>query len=182
MRASFEERFWSRVDKNGPVPEHKPELGQCWIWTGATGSYGYGNTYRAGKYVNSHRVAFELCVGPADDSFVLHKCDNPSCCNPGHLFLGTQKANMVDMATKGRQSLQKNVSSRSFGDNNGTRTHPETRKRGSGHHASKLTEATVLAARAAVDSGETMASVARRLGVSKPTMRRVILRRSWAHV
>jgi len=179
---SFEERFWAKVNKNGPVPKHRPELGQCWIWTGAIGGYGYGNVYRAGKYVNAHCVAFELCVGQTGDLFVLHKCDTPSCCNPNHLFLGTQRVNMMDMATKGRQALQKNVTSRSFGDNNGSRTHPEKRRRGSVHHSSKLTEVTVQEARHAVASGQTIASVAKKLGVSKSAMRSVILRRTWVHV
>jgi len=89
--------FWSRV----AITE---DIDLCWEWTGARSSSGYGNLTYYGKYLKANRVAFELfnkCEIPFG-LFVLHTCDNPSCCNPKHLFLGTQMDNIKDMISKKR--------------------------------------------------------------------------------
>lgn len=106
---SLEEKFWDHVDKNGPVPEHCPELGPCWIWTGKTrkdwGAYGIIEEVRDGKakWYRSHRVSWEIHFGPIPDGkSVLHKCDNSNCPRPDHLFLGTRAENMADKMAKGR--------------------------------------------------------------------------------
>lgn len=93
MRASVEERFWSKVDKSG----------ECWEWCGSC-SRGYG-TIRIGKQVRrANRVAYELTYGDIPEgSFVCHKCDNALCVRPEHLFLGTVSDNNADMLQKGRQ-------------------------------------------------------------------------------
>jgi hypothetical protein len=78
----------------------------CWEWTASKNDHGYGRM-TAGRGVNlkAHRVAYELHNGPVpDDKCVLHECDNPPCCNPLHLFLGTKKDNTHDMMAKGRMS------------------------------------------------------------------------------
>jgi hypothetical protein len=88
-------RFLSKVQKTE----------SCWIWTGARNDKGYGNFRLNGKTVYSHRVSYEIHKGPIQHKlFVCHSCDNPICLNPGHLFLGSQKDNMVDMKAKGRAS------------------------------------------------------------------------------
>jgi len=92
-------RFWDKVS-----PE--PNSG-CWLWTAAVDPNGYGKFGVPGQYRTalSHRYSFENLVERADDCFVCHKCDNPSCVNPYHLFLGDQKDNMRDMSNKGRHKL-----------------------------------------------------------------------------
>lgn len=78
----------------------------CWIWSGSKTPEGYGklSAGRRGNYpLFAHRVAYEVLVGPiANGMKVLHTCDNPECCNPEHLFLGTMKDNTHDMMRKGR--------------------------------------------------------------------------------
>lgn len=102
-------RFWEKVNKHGAIPEHHPELGPCWNWTHAT-SNGYGSLSTPGTLVKvrAHIYSWELYYGKVPDGiFVCHKCDNRSCVNPTHLFLGTHEDNMKDMATKGRASTPK---------------------------------------------------------------------------
>lgn len=74
-------------------------------WKGVPTSGGYGN-YQTKKGTNwpTHRLSYSLAVGPIGDMLVLHSCDNRRCCNPKHLFLGTQADNMKDKVSKGRQA------------------------------------------------------------------------------
>ena len=74
----------------------------CWVWNGATDGDGYGCFSYAGKSYRAHRIALELDGRPPGEMFACHHCDNPSCVNPDHLFVGTNKDNMVDMVAKGR--------------------------------------------------------------------------------
>lgn len=79
---------------------------QCWSWNGATNGHGYGLLNRGdGVPAKAHRVSWEIHFGPIPEGLgVLHKCDNPECSNPKHLFLGTQKDNARDMSNKGRMN------------------------------------------------------------------------------
>ena len=97
---TFEKRFWSKVEKRGDD--------ECWPWTASVDSRGYGHIRKQGKTARSHRVSWELRNGPIPSgehygtTCVLHKCDNPLCVNPNHLFLGSVLDNNKDRTKKGR--------------------------------------------------------------------------------
>ena len=95
LRPSPEDRFWAKVRKGGPD--------DCWLWTAGTDKDGYGRFMWNMRNPRSHRVAYELLVGPIPEGlYACHTCDNPPCCNPAHIFLGTQLDNIRDAASKGR--------------------------------------------------------------------------------
>ena len=103
---TLEERFWPKVDKDGPIPEHDPGLGPCWVWTASTDGHGYGqiNAGRGDKVpAKAHRVSWALEHGPiTGDVCVLHRCDNPPCVNPGHLYAGDRRQNALDAMERGQ--------------------------------------------------------------------------------
>lgn len=75
----------------------------CWEWTKSRGEKGYGQIWVVDKFVRVPRAAYELYIGPIPDGLnVCHKCDNPPCFNPDHLFAGTQSDNIKDCVEKGR--------------------------------------------------------------------------------
>jgi hypothetical protein len=107
IRVPIEQRFWTKVNKNGPPPAHLPRLGGCWLWIAKAQIRGYGsiagvvNGKRRPLY--AHRVSWELTYGPIEGELeVLHRCDTPLCVRPDHLFLGTQQENLADARAKGR--------------------------------------------------------------------------------
>lgn len=98
------ERFWEKVDKNGPVPAHKPELGQCWIANGNRSTTRPQITVDGfGSPVYMARAAFFLAEGRWPTPCICHHCDNPRCVRRSHLFEGTQLDNIADMDAKGRR-------------------------------------------------------------------------------
>lgn len=99
-RHNTPEMFWSKVQKTDV----------CWLWTGYCDENGYGMLNYGSKKRRSHSVAWELVKGERlpKGLMLCHKCDNPPCCNPDHLFVGTYKDNMQDAARKGRLGRQLN--------------------------------------------------------------------------
>jgi hypothetical protein len=107
-RKPLAERFWLKVDKDGPAPEHRPELGPCWLWTAGKDHHGYGVFWAHGRSTSAHRAAYELLIGPVPDGLDLdHVCHNDSgcagaatclhrrCVNPDHLEAVTTRENIL---------------------------------------------------------------------------------------
>lgn len=142
-------RFWSKVNKTN----------SCWEWT-ASKDHGYGRFWLDGHNLLSHRFSYSLINGPISRSQVVcHKCDNPSCVNPDHLFLGTRDDNMTDMVSKGRSAK---------GILNGNR---------------KLTEQEVLEIRNLyATTNITYAELARRYNVDKTNIPPIVKRETWKHI
>lgn len=109
------DKFWEKVDRDGPAPVHRPELGQCWIWRAFLCRNGYGQYTMyfpetgTKKKVLVHRLSWELTNGriPPGTGYhgteVMHKCDNKACVRPDHLELGSHQENMKDMDKNGRR-------------------------------------------------------------------------------
>lgn len=90
-----EERLWRKVVRGQPDT--------CWLWKGSRDKGGYGRILHGKRIDSAHRVAWTVTNGPVPDGlWVLHRCDNPACVNPSHLFLGTRTDNVRDMFVKGR--------------------------------------------------------------------------------
>ena len=150
---SLEERvplFWKKVEKT-PT---------CWIWTGYRDLHGYGMFAVApSRPEQASRVVWKLTVGSIPQGMsVCHRCDNPPCVRPDHLFLGTHRENMRDARAKGRMRLGEN--------------HP-------GH---KLSAHEIRTIRDLGGSGLSHSEIARRFGVSRRLIGGIISRRRWAWV
>lgn len=167
VRAPLVERFWLKVNKDGPVPPHRQELGPCWIWTGAADDRGYGQIQeggRRGRRLKAHRVSFALHNGPLEDSvFVCHHCDNPSCVRDSHLFTGSAADNSQDAAAKGRLVFQ---------------MHPERCPRGERASGAKLTAEQVHEIRR-LRGTLTQAKLAARFGVTQANISAILLGQTW---
>ncbi len=156
-------RFWSKVHRT---------TRWCWLWDAGCGKDGYGMFWLRGTTRQAHRVVWEWLFGPIPKGkCVLHKCDNPPCVNPMHLFLGTHRLNMKDRNRKGRCAT---------GNRSGSYTKPETRRCGEYHGMSRLTAVNVeLIRRAAARLGANKARIGRRFGVSRSRVSKISLGKSW---
>jgi hypothetical protein len=154
---SLEDRFWKYVNKDGPVPAACPELGPCWLWTGAL-NYGYGriNIDTKGAAKGAHVVSLEMSgVEVPAGMQVLHHCDVRNCVNPRHLYVGDIQQNMRDRHERERDAV---------GEANGK---------------SVLTSENVQFIRAKHVEGWTIVRIARELGANEDTVRMVVINRTW---
>ena len=150
MSGSLEERFWRFVSRGAKD--------ECWAWGGVKSQGGYGRIKFNGRLMPSSHVSFEIHQGKVPNHLhVLHRCDNPPCVNPDHLFLGTQKDNLADRAAKGRFNPV----------------------RGEKHGSAVLTEDQVRAIRL---DGRKHGLIAADYGITRPNVSYIKSRKSWAHV
>ncbi len=164
-------RFWAKVPT---VLE-----GHCRPFLGYCNRFGYGKFGVDGRVHFAHRIAWELTHGPIPgDMRVLHRCDNPSCCNPDHLFLGTLSDNMKDMWNKGRHVKPVNKSGRDWS----TRFKGTGQLKGEAHLSAKLTRNDVLMIREQHAAGTGPTVLGERFGVTKQAIRAITLRKTWKHV
>jgi len=164
-------RFWSKVDKgNGPD--------DCWIWQAGTNPKGYGNFRLCSprRKEGAHRIAYKLRYGEIPEGMcVCHRCDTPRCCNPAHLFIGTQADNAQDRAAKGRGW-------KPSGERSIAHLHPEVVLRGEAHPMAKLTVAEVRAIRAGYYLGhQTQAAIAKTYGVSRSLIGVIVRGEIWRY-
>lgn len=166
LRNPARTRFLSMVEVAGDD--------ECWLWKGKPLQTGYGQFWLNGKNVTAHRASYTLLKGVIPDGMlVLHRCDNPQCVNPRHLFPGTHADNMVDKVSKGRGNSP-------TGGRHGSKTMPHRVPRGEAKAAqAKLTNEAVLDARAQVAAGALQRDVAARLNVSPSLISRVVRGQRW---
>lgn len=105
MSHSIEQRFWQKVNKNGPLPENLPQLGQCWLWLGWDNGKGYGKFDFGNKKIYAHRFSYQISIGEIPQGLVLdHLCRNRICVNPNHLEPKTNKQNLLATGSKIRNN------------------------------------------------------------------------------
>ena len=163
LMPTFEVRFWAKVDRRGPD--------ECWLFVGARTHSGYGSLNKRvwGEGV-AHRLAWRLATGRVipEDMLVCHTCDNPPCCNPAHLFLGTQGDNARDRNAKGRAASK-------VGRLNGRALLTETDVR-------EIRRVYRRGHKSRAGDSRSCVGLARRFGVSEDAIREVVKGRHWQHV
>ena len=146
-------RFWEKVRIGWP--------NDCWLWQASTNEYGYGRFRVGARLVKAHRYALLAAHGRLDDErHVLHSCDNPPCCNPRHLRLGTQAENVADMHARGRNGQPK----------------------GETHCHAKLTDDAVREIRRLLAGGVRQREIAAAYGVAAQQISEIKLDKAWRHV
>lgn len=154
------EKFWAKVDIRGND--------ECWLWTRSRNTYGYGSAVFKGWTTNAHRIAYFLAHGSIDATKVIcHSCDNRLCCNPAHLWEGTQGDNVRDCNKKGRG---KGKFSETLG-----KDHPR--------HLAKMTPDQVKEARRLYWSGQmSQAQLGKKYGVHPATISRTVRGQNWNYI
>lgn len=153
---SFEKRFWLKVDQSGG-------LDACWPWMAGRSKDGYGRIRSPKGYTSvASRIAYELTYGALEPGYLAcHKCDNPPCCNPTHLFPGTDADNTDDMVSKGRGNWRKGEEVK---------------------HKVKLTEAKVIEIRKLYAEGYNQIQLGKMYGVARTLIGTIVRRETWKHV
>lgn len=153
---AFLARYQAKVGRAG--------LNECWSWLACVSSSGYGCIGYKKKMLTASRVAWELEHGPIPGGLVVcHKCDNPRCCNPHHLFLGTQHQNILDSASKGRHR---------------SKTRPDEGC-GANHHHANLNEWSACGVLARRLMGAPIKEVAEEHGITTSTVSKIALGQCW---
>lgn len=152
----YQDRFNSRLKKN-------PATG-CLEWQGARFPEGYGKIHIRPKVLRTHRVAWALANGRwPGEMMVCHSCDNPCCCNPEHLWLGSNSDNQVDAVKKGRRS------------------HIEPTK-GQKNGMARITEGEAREIIRLISEGQTNKAIAQIYGISHAQVSLIRLGKSWRHL
>jgi hypothetical protein len=145
--------------RSSPIEYIVDDKSGCWLWQRCLNNKGYGTTSINGKRIYAHRKFWELKHGPIPDGqWVLHKCDNPACVNPAHLFLGNRRDNVDDMLQKGRSA------------------------RGERSGKARLTEAEVREIWRRRMAGERAQEIAYEFGISRQNVSDIFSARSWKHL
>lgn len=187
---AFTQRFWSHV--------HMPSADECWPWSLSRGNHGYGQVSYQRTMHLTHRIAYEMTHGPIPDGlWVLHSCDNPPCCNPKHMFLGTHTDNMRDMTAKGRNGVHRHPERYPRGDSHPSRTMPERLSRGDNHYTrqhpekvmrgelngrARFTEQNIRDMRQQHEQGIAIRELARRYKADRKTIQAIVKHRIWRHI
>ncbi len=171
MWKTAEQRLWAKVDKSGHI--HTVLGTPCWLWLG-TKIRGYGEIKVHGKKTRVTRFVWTLTRGPIPAGLgVCHHCDNPPCCNPDHLFLGTHAANVADRVAKGRTS---------HGERHGLITAART-PRGERVYCAKLTAAQVVSIRKRHRAGGVaLKTLGIEFGCTAANIHRIVSRLTWKHL
>ncbi len=180
------ETFWSKVNKSGPILPNMTT--NCWVWTASKLPAGYGVAhFRQEKTRLAHRLSWEMAHGPIPDGMcVCHKCDNPPCVRPDHLFLGTTLDNTYDKVLKRRHPHGDSSFARLHpdklprGTNHYSKVHPEKVARGEAKSQAKLTLQKVNEIRTRYAAGGvTQQKLATEFGVSFQNIQKVVSGKSW---
>jgi hypothetical protein len=108
LQPALPDRFWERVNKNGPVPLHRPDLGPCWIWLGALDKDGYGLWWKNKRNARTHASTYIEFKGPIPDGLQPdHLCRVRACCNPAHLEAVTCRENLLRGSTAAASNAAK---------------------------------------------------------------------------
>lgn len=158
MKPTAEDRFWAKVVKTPG----------CWLWNAARDSRGYGNFYAYGRYHKASRFALEISCGPlSPGQEAAHRCDNPPCVRPDHLFAATSRENTRDRIAKGRPGSPG----------------PKNASRGEGRWSAKLTADDVREMRRLYEAGGvSQQQLADRYGIGQVHVGRIVNRQRWRHV